>query len=101
MENFEKWSVGQRRVLTTNCVEDGWYKFCMEKKEIVEEVFSKVGLSLPADGSNDQKLDIKGFEEIEIGNWKIDGREEEAAPYNNIPIAEDNNDAIEFIANGE
>ncbi|PUU75421.1 hypothetical protein B9Z19DRAFT_1067453 [Tuber borchii] len=101
VESFEKWSVGQRRILTTNCIGDAWYKFCIEKKEIVEAVFRKVGLSLPADGSNDKELDIKGFGDIEIGDWKIDRREEEVALHNNIPIAENDNDAIEYIANGE
>ncbi|RPA91146.1 DDE-domain-containing protein, partial [Choiromyces venosus 120613-1] len=81
VETFEKWSVGQRRILTTNCVDDAWYQFCIEKKDIVESVFRKVGLSLPADGSNDKELDIKGFEGIEIGDWKIDGKEVGVALY--------------------
>ncbi|RPA95605.1 hypothetical protein L873DRAFT_1845917 [Choiromyces venosus 120613-1] len=101
VESFEKWSVSQRRILTTNCVGDAWYLFCLEKKKLVENVFRKVGLSLPADGSKDDELNIKGFEVIEIGDWKIDGKEVEAILYNDIPIAKDNNDAIEFIANGE
>ena len=68
---------------------------------MVEGVFKNVGLSLPADGSKDKELDIKGFEEIEIGDWNNDGKEIEVALYDNISIAEDNNDAIEFISNSE
>ena len=101
VESFEKWSIGQRRILTKNCVGDAWYQFCIEKKEIVEMVFRKVGLSLPADGRNDKELDIKGFKGIEIGDWKENREEVGAALYDNISIAEDNNDAIEFISNGE
>ena len=29
VESFEKWSVGQRRILTTNCVGETWYEFCV------------------------------------------------------------------------
>lgn len=100
VESFEKWSVGQRRVLTTNCVGDAWYKFCIEKKEIVERVFRKLGLSLPADGSNDQELDIKGFQDINVGNWRIEANlvQSLSLPFN---IADDNDSENEYILNDE
>lgn len=66
VEEFEKGSVGQRWVLTTWCVGDAWYLFCIEKQDIIKRVFRKVGLSLPIDGSADHELDIKGFGEIDI-----------------------------------
>lgn len=73
VEDFEKWSVGQRRILTTWCVGDAWYQFCIEKQDIIKSVFRKVGLSLSIDGSEDHELDIKGFSEIEIGDCRRHG----------------------------
>lgn len=70
VEDFEKWSVGERRILTTWCVGDAWYQFCVEKQDIVKKVFRKVGLFLPIDGSADCELDIKGFMELNIGDWR-------------------------------
>ncbi|RPB03442.1 hypothetical protein L873DRAFT_1786885 [Choiromyces venosus 120613-1] len=77
-------------------------------RELTDKVIlNKFGLSLPADGSKDHEIDIKEFEEIEIGYWKIDGKEVEAIPYNDILIVDDSSNdaiefiAIEFIANGE
>jgi len=98
VESFEKWSVSQRRVLTTNCVGDAWYQFCLEKKELVEKVFRKVGLSLPADGSKDVELDIKGFEGIEVGDWNIGRIEEKEVLQEIIPIGSGCNEVIEFVA---
>ncbi|RPA96173.1 DDE-domain-containing protein, partial [Choiromyces venosus 120613-1] len=77
VKHFEKWSVGQRRILTTNCIGDTWYQFCIEKKGLVESVFRKVGLSLPADGSRDNELDIKGFQGIEMGDWRMQENREQ------------------------
>jgi hypothetical protein len=33
-DDFEKWTVGDRRVFTTNCVGDAWYKFCVENRRL-------------------------------------------------------------------
>lgn len=35
-------------------------------------IFQQVSLSLPIDRSADHELDIKGFGEIEIGDWCFD-----------------------------
>jgi len=53
-----------------------------------------VGLSLPIDWSSDHELDIKCFENLEIGNWEedlesLDDRDE-------VPIEGD--EEIELIA---
>ena len=101
VDSFEKWSVGQRRILTTNCVGDAWYQFCIDKKELVEKVFKKVGLALPADGSRDRELDIKGFEGIEVGDWNIGGIEKKELSEDIISTEDDCNETIEFVANGE
>lgn len=57
-------------MLTTWCVGDAWYQFCVEKDNIIRGVFRKVGLSLPIDGSKGYELHIKGFSGIDIGNWR-------------------------------
>ncbi|RPA91992.1 hypothetical protein L873DRAFT_1865519, partial [Choiromyces venosus 120613-1] len=62
IESFKKWSISQRRILTTSCIRDAWYQFCLKKQELVERGFRKVRLSLPVDGSKNSKLDIKRFE---------------------------------------
>ncbi|RPA95043.1 DDE-domain-containing protein, partial [Choiromyces venosus 120613-1] len=93
IEHFEKWSVGQRRILTTNCVRDTWYQFCIEKKGLVESVFRKVGLSLPADGSRDNELDIKGFQGIEMGDWRIQENREQLVLEDTV-LDDDNDEYI-------
>lgn len=118
IEEFEKWSVGQRRILTTWCVGDAWYQFCIEKQDIIKSVFRKVGLSLPIDGSQDYELDIKGFSGIEIGDWRrsevdqqdpgMDGDLQDSGTggdldilFGNMSTEHDNCDFIEFVADGE
>lgn len=46
-----------------------WYQFYIEKQDVVQGVFRKVVLSLAIDASKDHKFDIKGFLEVEIGDW--------------------------------
>lgn len=97
-EDFEKWTVGDRRVLTTWCVGDAWYQFCVEKQDLVKQSFRNVGLSLPIDGSQDHTLDIKGFTGIEIGDWRSEENDPdlEFADVNMVDC-----DTVEFVADGE
>lgn len=97
--DFEKWSVGQWRVLTTCCVGDAWYQFCIEKQDIVKRVFRKLGLSLPIDRSADHEIDIKGFQEIEVEDWSRDLNEEDQLA--DVSIEHDSSDLVEFVAYGE
>lgn len=107
---FEKWTVGERRILTTWCVGDAWYLFCIEKQDVVKNVFRKVGLSLPIDGSADNELDIKGFSGIDIGDWsRVDiSTQNEATGYDHVDFSladvnleHDNCMSIEFVGDGE
>lgn len=101
-DHFEKWSVGQRRIMTTWCVGDAWYAFCIEKQDLVKRVFRKVGLSLPIDGSADHELDIKGFCGIDIGDWtQVEGSNEEDTQLADVNMEHDNYDLVEFVADGE
>lgn len=72
----DKWTVGERRVLTTKCVRQMWETFCLSKRQLVIDSFRNVGLSLPIDGSHDYELRIKGFasEDLEIENWYEGGQ---------------------------
>jgi hypothetical protein len=97
IESFERWTVGERQIHTTWCVGDVWYQFCVEKQDIVKKVFRKVGLSLPIDGSADHELDIKGLQEIEVGDWTwIVEKDTE----NNRLLSDvdaENDDLVEFV----
>jgi len=70
--DFEKWTPRDRRVMTTHCVGEAYAQFHAEKANVIVSSFRKLGLSLPTDGSLDHELDIKGFENLEIGNWQED-----------------------------
>lgn len=95
VEAFDKWTVSDRRILTTSCVGDTFYKFHLDKGDLIRKVFRKVGLSLPVDGSCDHELDIKGFSGLEIGDWHADyGVIDEAA---DISIDNDDDNSIEFV----
>jgi len=100
VEEIERWTIRQRRILTSWCVGDAFYKFHTEKSEIISRSFRKVGLSLPPDRSCDSELDIKGFSGLEIGNWEDEG-------LGNIDIHadirqdHDNHETIEFLADGD
>ena len=52
-------------------------------------------LSLPADGSCDSALDIKGFRVLEIGDWHNDYQAVE--PTAEIPVDNDDHNTIEFV----
>lgn len=105
LEKVEKWTVSDRRILTTWSVGDAWYLFAVEKDELIRRVFRKVGLSLAADGSQDEELDIKGFKSIEIGDWKLSGSLPATLPvsldFADVDIEHDENESVEFIAYGE
>jgi len=95
VEAFDKWTVSDSRILTTSCVGDTFYRFHLEKGDLIRKVFRKVGLSLPVDGSCDHELDIKGFSGLEIGDWHVDyGVVDEAA---DISIDNDDDNSIEFV----
>lgn len=58
-----------------------------------------MGLSLPAEGSQDRELNIKGFEGLEIGNWREIPQSPE--PFAEIETTEDNCEEVEFCADLE
>jgi len=76
-------------------VGDTFYKFHLEKGDLIRKVFRKVGLSLPVDGSCDRELHIKRFSGLEIGDWHTDyGVVDEVA---DISIDNDDDNSIELV----
>ncbi|KAG0125495.1 hypothetical protein HOY82DRAFT_543119 [Tuber indicum] len=98
-EEIENWTIQQYWILTTHYVADAFYTFHSEKHDIITRSFRKVGLSLPVDGSQDQELDIKGFEGLEIGNWRE--IPESLVPFADIRTAKDNSEEGEFCVDLE
>jgi len=99
MEAFERWTIGDRRVMTTECVGNAFHHFHSQKAEIIRSSFRNVGLSLPIDGSSDSMLDIKGFGNLQIGDWRQDLRTlDELADVGDTGDMED--DSIEFVHTG-
>ncbi|RPB02545.1 DDE-domain-containing protein [Choiromyces venosus 120613-1] len=90
---FEKWMVGDRRVMTTECVGDAFRQFHQEKGEVIRRSFRKVGLSLPIDGCLDHELAIKGFKNLEIGDW----REESGSQDERAEVGNDADSDIELV----
>lgn len=104
IDDFEKWIVGDRWILTTWCVGNAWYQFCVEKQDLVKRVFRKVGLSLLIDGSSDYELDIKGFAEISIRDWIGETGVDEKSKISQFPdvnVDNDNCNTIEFVVDRE
>ena len=40
-----------------------------EDSDMIRQALKQVGLGLPVDGSQDYKIKIKDFPEVEVGNW--------------------------------
>lgn len=64
-------------------------------------MFRKVGLSLPIDGSADQKLDIKGFSGIDIGDWRRVDEQDTGSTLAGVNSKHDECSLVEFVADGE
>jgi len=58
--------------MTIQCVGEAFDLFHTTKPNLISRSFHKTGLSLPINGSLDSELDIKGFTNLEIGNWRED-----------------------------
>ncbi|RPA94084.1 hypothetical protein L873DRAFT_1702852, partial [Choiromyces venosus 120613-1] len=99
MEAFERWTVGDRHIMTTECVGNAFHQFHTHKVAIIHSSFCNVGLSLLIDSSLDYKIDIKGFENFQIGHWRQDLRTlDELADVGDTVDIEDT--SIEFVHTG-
>ena len=68
---FEKYTVGERRVMLTEWVSQAWREFHKNliKSELIRKTFRQVGLSLAVDGSEDHELWIKDIPDVQVGDW--------------------------------
>ncbi|RPB00518.1 hypothetical protein L873DRAFT_1564006, partial [Choiromyces venosus 120613-1] len=66
---IQKWSTSDKRIMVTHVVGEAWAIFQQEKKELITKAFRDVGVTLPIDGSQDQDIHIKGFDNITVGDW--------------------------------
>jgi hypothetical protein len=65
-----KFTIGDRRVLLTKWVGQAWEEMHQEDGDMIRQAFEQVGLGLPVDGSQDQKIKIKDFPEVQVGDWQ-------------------------------
>jgi hypothetical protein len=65
-----KYSISDWQVLLTTWVGQAWEDMHQEDSDIICRAFERVGLGLPIDGSQDHKIRIKDFINVEVGDWK-------------------------------
>ena len=106
VDDIEKWSISQHRIVTTEAVGRAWEEWhrpgSQSRQKIVIQSFRDTGISLPVDGSHDHELNIKGFApgELVVGDW---ARSEEEMGYGitetenaELLPADTSTDAVEF-----
>lgn len=97
----EKWSVSDKRIMVTHVVANAWSAFTSEKDELIRKSFRDLGVTLPIDGSKDNQIRVKGFENINLGDWTEDLPlplplyPEES--HRSLPQETTSHDALEFV----
>lgn len=75
---MSKFNISERRVLVTRWVADAWDWLHREHKQTIVRTFRQLGITLKIDGSEDKdELRIRGFPDVEVGDWRRDGMETE------------------------
>ncbi|RPB29326.1 hypothetical protein L211DRAFT_872096 [Terfezia boudieri ATCC MYA-4762] len=100
------WALSDKRIMTTHVVGDAWAQFCKDKKNMICKSFRDVGITLPIDGSQVHRLQIKGIpaSDFVIGNGEFPSpaRTDPALDieletfYRSIPARGDDCDAFEY-----
>ena len=84
------WSVGDKRVMTTQVVGTAWTQFCCDKTGLIQKAFRDVGVTLPVDGSKDHELRIKGIvaEELATGleDLSLSSSTTQSEDYHALPL---------------
>lgn len=65
-----KYSVGQRRVMLVNWVAQAWEDLHKYDSKLIRQTFTDLGLTLPTDGSQDDKIKIKDLPGLKVGDWQ-------------------------------
>lgn len=100
---FTKWTVSDRRVMTTHVVAEAARKLADEKADLVRKAFLECGISVHPDGSQDHLIRIKDISNsvIDFAGWEtqedpVIGQEDDFAE---LPEANDTFD--EFLLEEE
>lgn len=67
-----KISASQRRVLISRWVGEAWTEVC-SNKEIICHALEKCGISVPIDGSRDDRINIQGLTDYRVGPFQEEG----------------------------
>lgn len=88
-------------MMVTHVVGEAWAHFQQEKKDLITKAFRDVGVTLPVDGSQDQDIHIKGFDNIAVGDSNSDillpAAHRPSESYRPLPTENSNHDALEFF----
>jgi hypothetical protein len=92
----EKWSVSDKRIMTTHTVFNAVEQLARYKKDIIIKSFRDTGIFMAPDKSEDCLIRIKGFEDklIELGD--IEFRDREIEGYEYQPIETKTEDTFEL-----
>lgn len=63
-----KYSIGDRRIMLINWIDQVWRELHAEQSHIIVKAFRSVGLSLAVDGSENRELHVKDISDIEVGD---------------------------------
>ena len=67
-----KMSASQRRVLISKWVGQAWTEVC-SKRDMICRAFEKCGITVPIDGSNDDRINIKGLTDYQVDLYRSAG----------------------------
>jgi len=99
--SIQKWSTSDKRIMVIHVVGEAWAHFQQEKKDLITKAFRDVGVTLPVDGSQDQDIHIKGFDNIAVGDWDSDillpAAHRPSESYRPLPTENSNHDALEIF----
>ncbi|KAG0125679.1 hypothetical protein HOY82DRAFT_616256 [Tuber indicum] len=87
--------------MVTHVVAEAWAAFTSQKSELLRKSFRDLGVTLPIDGSRDSEIHIKGFENIDVGNWMEDVPLplpfQPLESHRSLPLETVHHDALEFV----
>lgn len=93
--NPVKSKIGIRCIAMTKVVAEAWAEFCAQGKTIVENCFTRLGLTLAIDGSDDHLLSVKGLPGLSFSDLNPHIVEQE-----NLLIIPDGSDNVDLNEEG-
>ena len=98
-----KWTVSDRRVMTTHVVAAAWKRLVVNRR-LVQKAFTECGISIAADGSEDQRIRIKDIPAtaIDFTGWNSHGSERtDEDQSEHMELSAEGDDLEEFLVQGE